>query len=183
MIAYKGFEPGLVCRDYQFVMGKNVTEQANCAANGFHCAENPLGCLSYYPDMTRSVYCVVEAGGDMDEDARDSKIACTELTIVKQLSMEEFFLHALAYMVDHPYRQWNGRVQKNRGSAYEGYVVVRGTDPLAKGKLGDILALAKENAATKRISHVALMVVDGTHIQPVTWYDINSKERKDCEHE
>ena len=120
MIAYKGFEPGLVCRDYQFVMGKNVTEQANCAANGFHCAENPLVCLSYYPDMTRSVYCVVEAGGDMDEDARDSKIACTELTIVKQLSMEEFFLHALAYMVDHPYRQWNGRVQKNRGSAYEG---------------------------------------------------------------
>lgn len=31
MIAYKGFAPGLVCRGYQFVMGKNVTEQANCA--------------------------------------------------------------------------------------------------------------------------------------------------------
>ena len=42
MIAYKGFYPGLICRDYQFVMGLNVTEKANCKANGFHCAENPL---------------------------------------------------------------------------------------------------------------------------------------------
>ena len=54
MIAYKGFHPGLICRGYQFVMGLNVTEQANCAANGFHCAENPLDCLSYYPDMKQS---------------------------------------------------------------------------------------------------------------------------------
>ena len=27
MIAYKGFYPGLICRDYQFVMGLNVTEK------------------------------------------------------------------------------------------------------------------------------------------------------------
>lgn len=77
----------------------------------------------------------------------------------------------------------NGMAASKKTAAPLMKVVVRGTDPLAKGKLGDILALAKENAATKRISHVALMVVDGTHIQPDTWYDINSKERKDCEHE
>lgn len=183
MIAYKGFEPGLVCRGYQFVMGKNVTEKANCAQNGFHCAENPLDCLSYYPDMAHSIYCVVNPGGDMDEDACDSKIACTELTIVKQLSMEDFFLHALAYMVDHPFRTWNGHVRQNHGSALNGYIVVRGSNPLAKGKKGDILALAKEDPSTKKITHIALMIVDGKHIRPNTWYDIDSKERKDCEHE
>ena len=32
-------------------MGLNITDKANCRANGFHCAENPLDCLSYYPDM------------------------------------------------------------------------------------------------------------------------------------
>ena len=42
MIAYKGFLPGLICRGYQFRMGLNVTEKANCAHNGFHCAEDPL---------------------------------------------------------------------------------------------------------------------------------------------
>lgn len=48
MYAYKGFEPDLSCRGYRFVMGKNVTPEANCASNGFHCAENPLDCLSYW---------------------------------------------------------------------------------------------------------------------------------------
>lgn len=47
MIAYKGFLPGLICRGYQFRMGLNVTEKANCAHNGFHCAEDPLDCLRY----------------------------------------------------------------------------------------------------------------------------------------
>lgn len=51
MYAYKGFEPDLSCRGYRFVMGKNVTPEANCASNGFHCAEDPLDCLSYYFHM------------------------------------------------------------------------------------------------------------------------------------
>ena len=91
MYAYKGFEPDLSCRGYRFVMGKNVTPEANCASNGFHCAENPLDCLTYYSDMDRSIYCLVQPGGDIDEDDRDSKIACTELTILRQLTRKEFF--------------------------------------------------------------------------------------------
>ena len=45
MIACKAFNPGLVCLGYQFVMGKNVTDKANCRQNGFHCAEDPLDCV------------------------------------------------------------------------------------------------------------------------------------------
>lgn len=33
MIAYKGFQPGLVCRGYRFVMGLNTTAEANCIYN------------------------------------------------------------------------------------------------------------------------------------------------------
>ena len=98
MIAYKGFEKGLRCRGYQFQMGLNVTAEANCRQNGFHCAEDPLDCLSYYSDMDMSMYCIVNAGGDVHEDGSDSKISCTELTIIKELTRKEFFLHALAYM-------------------------------------------------------------------------------------
>ena len=72
VIAYKGFHKGLTCMGYQFVMGKNVTEKANCRENGFHCAENPLDCLNYYPDIGNSEYCIVAAGGDLDEDGRGS---------------------------------------------------------------------------------------------------------------
>ena len=102
MIAYKGFRPGLICRGYQFVMGLNTTEKANCRENGFHCAEDPLDCLSYYSSLEHSEYYIVNAGGDIDEDEHDSKIACTELTVIKRLTKEELFLHGLAYMVDHP---------------------------------------------------------------------------------
>ena len=79
MIAYKAFEHGLICRGYQFSMGLNRTEKANCRQNGFHCAEDPLDCLTYYSDMDRAEYYVVDAGGDIDEDGYDTKISCTEL--------------------------------------------------------------------------------------------------------
>ena len=89
MIAYKGFLPGLICRGYQFRMGLNVTEKANCAHNGFHCAEDPLDCLRYYGDINHAEYYIVDAGGDIDEDGVDSKISCTELTILKRLTKKE----------------------------------------------------------------------------------------------
>lgn len=177
MIAYKGFDLGLRCRGYQFSMGLNTTEKANCAANGFHCAENPLDCLSYYGNMECSEYYLVNAGGDVDEDNVDSKISCTELTILRKLSKMDFFLHALAYMVDHPKRAWNGEVRKEIGQASNGYVVVRGIEPRASGQLGDILALAKENPKTRKITQIAITQVDGTKILPNRWYNIDFAER------
>lgn len=178
MIAYKGFHPGLICRDYRFVMGLNVTEKANCRANGFHCAEDPLDCLTYYSNMEQSEYYLVDAGGDVDEDDNDSKIACTELTILKKLDREEFFLHALAYMVDHPGREWNGKVHKCQGKAQYGYAVVRGVDPVACGCKGDILAFAKEAPGGGKIVQIALVRVDGKRIKSNIWYDIDLTERK-----
>ena len=77
MIAYKGFRPGMICIGYQFQMGLNVTEKANCRQNGFHCAEDPLDCLSYYGDVDHSEYYIVNAGGDIDEDEVDSKKNCS----------------------------------------------------------------------------------------------------------
>ena len=179
MIAYKGFEKGLICLGYHFQMGMNITDKANCAANGFHCAENPLDCLTYYPRMENSMYCIVDAGGDMDEDDHDSKISCTELKIIKELSREEFFLHSLAYMADHPKRRSNHKVKEDKGSADDGYAIVRGPDPIACGKeVGDILAFAKENERGTKIVQVALVKVDGVSVKPNVWYGIDLRERK-----
>ena len=167
MIAYKGFRPGLICRGYQFVMGLNTTEKANCRENGFHCAENPLDCLSYYSSLEHSEYYIVNAGGDIDEDEHDSKIACTELTVIKRLTKEELFLHGLAYMVDHPRRVWSSHVAANRAMANCGYAVVRGKDPVATGRLGDILAFAKEAPDSESIVQVAVGRIDGVTLSTV----------------
>lgn len=178
MFAYKGFNPGMVCLGYQFVMGMNVTDKANCRQNGFHCAENPLDCLSYYGDMKRSEYYLVRPGGDMDEDEIDSKIACTELEIIKRLDREEFLLHALAYMMDHPKRKCNSHVARDQASASCGFAIVRGIDPIAKGKKGDILAFAKEDARTGKITQIALNHVDDKKLKSGVWYDIDLNTRK-----
>lgn len=181
MIAYKAFLPGCVCRGYQFHMGLNVTESANCAENGFHCAENPLDCLSYYSNIKGSVRYLVDAGGDIDEDSCDSKIACTHLTLIKKLTLKEFIFHSLAYMADHPGRIWNGHVKKDSGVARDGFTIVRGSDPIATGSLGDVLAFAKEQPEGEKITQVALTRVDGKKILPGCWYDIDFKERQVAE--
>ena len=178
MIAYKGFEPGLICRGYQFVMGLNVTEKANCVANGFHCAENPLDCLTYYGNMDESEYYLVDAGGDIDEDDHDSKIACTELTILKKLTREDFFLHALVYMVDHPALERTNKITRERATASRGYAVVCGIDPVAKGQVGDILAFAAEEPYSGRIIQIAVARVDDEKFRAGVWYGVDLKERK-----
>ncbi len=180
MIAYKGFNKGLQCRGYQFHMGLNITEKANCRANGFHCAEDPLDCLSYYSDMDSSEYYIVNAGGDVHEDGQDSKISCTELTIIKKLSRMDFFLHALAYMVDHPKRKWSSQVIADKGTAvkYKPYAVVRGLDPVAQGTKGSVLAFAKEDACGN-IVQIALTEVDGVSVKPNTWYGVDLVVRRD----
>lgn len=178
MIAYKAFNLGMVCLGYQFVMGLNVTDKANCRANGFHCAENPLDCLTYYPNMDKSEYYLVDAKGDINEDGSDSKIACTELVIIKKLTLEEFFLHGLAYMADHPLIKCSHHVEKDRAKARNGYAVVRGYDPIAQGNLGDILAFAKEEPQSRAIVQVALSRVDGEKVLPDTWYGVDLTERQ-----
>lgn len=77
-IAYKAFGPGLVCRNYQFEKGRNVTDKAKCAAGGFHCAEDPLDCLCYYQWNGKNEFWIVEAGGDIDEDGVDTSLTRKE---------------------------------------------------------------------------------------------------------
>ena len=193
MIAYKGFRPGMICIDYQFQMGLNVTDKANCRQNGFHCAENPLDCLNYYGDIDHSEYYIVNAGGDIDEDEVDSKISCTELTVLKRLTKEELLLHGLAFMADHPKREWNSHVRKDQAEACDGYAAVRGADPIAKGRRkgdvlaadpiakgcrkGDVLAFAKEDPATGSIQQIVVATIDGKTLLPNVWYGANLEKR------
>ena len=103
MIAYKGFEKNISCRSYQLKRyGINETTEANCRQNGFHCAENPLDCLFYYGDVRQSEYYIVDAGGDIDEDNVDSKIACTELKILRKLEIDQLILHGFPVLLPVP---------------------------------------------------------------------------------
>ncbi len=173
MRAFKGFHSDLTCIGYQFKEnGVNRTEKANCGRNGFHCAENPLDCLSYYSDWKRSVYYEVEAGGDLDEDHFDSKISCTEIRLIRRLSFEQLLLEAAAYMVEHPERRWNHRVYREKVTARCGFGVVRGKNPKASGKTGDILVILKEGPDNPGIEEIAFLKIDQKQYYPDRYYDV-----------
>ena len=93
------------------------------------------------------------------------------------IAKEELFLHGLAYMVDHPRRVWSSHVAANRAMANCGYAVVRGKDPVATGRLGDILAFAKEAPDSEAIVQVAVGRVDGITLMPDVWYGVDLTRR------
>lgn len=181
MIAYKITSPGLTAtrgsRDnYKLKMGLNTTKEANCARNGFHCAANPLDCLTYYSSLQDNEIYLVEAGGDIDEDSNDSKISCTELNIIRRLSVPEFIAASVLYAQKYPYAQSHRFIKENKGSAESGFCIVKGKNPLCKAlKIGDVLGFLK---ISETGIHAKVFVADGEKIKPGVWYTINGEEYK-----
>lgn len=55
----------------------------------------------------------------------------------------------------------NDKVQREHSTSRSGYAVVRGKTPTACGKLGDVLAFAREQRETEAICQIAVVEVDG----------------------
>lgn len=163
MLVYKAMNPGQVCRGTKLSHGLNIEKEANCAANGWHAAENPLDCLHYYHDEKQSEFWVCEAAGDIDEDGFDSKVSCTHLTLLKKLTLEEFVLHAIAYILRHPERR------SEKAFHHNSLHIVRGAKPKASADKGDVIGLLRERAGKYC---VAVFTVDGKKYLPNVEYTI-----------
>ena len=87
IIAYKGMDENMRCRGKQYEVGKTYTEdKAECCHAGMHACENPLDVLRYYRLNEKNRFFEVECSGDVSKDDRDSKLACTELTIKGEMN-------------------------------------------------------------------------------------------------
>lgn len=89
---YKGFNPDLTCRGFQYEIGKEYKcDKAISCEEGFHFCENPLSVFRYYPpscDNGLNRFCKVEGSGDFDLSESD-KVCCTEIKIEKKISLRE----------------------------------------------------------------------------------------------
>lgn len=91
IIAYKAMDKNMTCRGKQYEVGKTYYEdKADCCHAGMHACENPLDVLHYYPLSDGPRFFEVECGGDVDKDDKDSKFACTELTVKGELKLADF---------------------------------------------------------------------------------------------
>ncbi len=91
VVAFKGFDKNLRCRDYQYAIGQTFVHEGNvirCAASGFHSCESPIDVFAYYPPAD-SRYAIVEASGKIDRDNEDSKIASGTITITGEIKIPQ----------------------------------------------------------------------------------------------
>jgi len=180
MLAYKGFTKDLTAAlgsgNYQFEIGvKAETEKAKCASTGFHCAEDPLDVLDYYSGPTDR-YCIVKAEGDIHEDAHGSRISCTSLTPVKEITRQQLAAHACDYMYRHPNRETNKAVAEERGKADNYFAIVRGKNPIAKGRKGTVIFLLSEARESREIIGITALEIDGKQYKENVYYDSEGKE-------
>lgn len=190
MLAYKGFKSDLTCTfgrgTFQYQTGQTIKAEGSKAQHtGLHCAENPVECLRWYPLGGENRYFLVEAAGSIDElGGTDTQLACTEMTLLKELSLKEFAGHAMIYMVKHPLRDWKResrllQIAEDEAEADEnGIAIARGLHPKVKGKKGAVLGLIRDNGGL--IEDAKLFTVEG-EIKPDTWYTLKDRHPVEVE--
>jgi len=99
IIAYKGFDKNLKCRDYQYEIGKTFEHDGAVKAceSGFHACEYPLDVFSYYPPSS-SRFAVVKMHGETSKDSDDTKIASAKITIETEIKLPEMINRAVDWI-------------------------------------------------------------------------------------
>ena len=99
IIAYKGFDKNLKCRDYQYEVGKTFEHKGKVEAceSGFHACEYPLDVFRYYPPSS-SRFAIVKMHGETSKDSDDTKIASAKITIETEIKLPEMINRAVDWI-------------------------------------------------------------------------------------
>lgn len=91
VIAYKGMESDMTCKGFQYEVGKTYkTDKAKLCEYGFHACLNPRDVLDYYLEGESSRYFKVKLFWEITQcDEFDTKVAATEITILKEINIDE----------------------------------------------------------------------------------------------
>ena len=87
MKGYKGFDKNLKCRDKQYTIGKEESEnEAEICSKGLHFCELPHDVFGYYNAGNGNRFCEVEAEDVSDEIDDDSKRVAKRLFVKAEIS-------------------------------------------------------------------------------------------------
>ena len=114
---YKGFNPDLTCREFQYEVEKEYdTEKAVSCKTGFHFCENPFDVLGFYPPCSEkgiNRFCEVEGSGDLDE-SEDNKVACTHINIKAEIGLKGLITAGIKFILDKV--NWKDCKESNTGN-------------------------------------------------------------------
>lgn len=183
MIVFKATNSDMTCTlghgIFLYQLGIPATaEKSKCADSGLHACEYVLDCTRYYSLGRGNRFFKAKAEGDIAEDGCNTRIACTRMTLLKELSNHDIAREAMLYMLRHPYRdgwQKSGYMlstgeQTSEIEIQDGIAIARGKNPKVRGCIGSHMGLIKEQDG--KIVAAKLFEVDGENILPDTWYTL-----------
>ena len=98
MKCFKGFDKDLKCRDFQYEIGKEYTEEkADICNYGFHACEFPMDVFNYYPPSD-SRYCEVELEANNQKSSDDSKRVGKKISVKAEIGIAGIIKAGVEYI-------------------------------------------------------------------------------------
>ena len=98
MKCFKGFDKNLKCRDFQYEIGKEYTEETADICNcGFHACEFPMDVFGYYPPSD-SRYCEVELEENGQKSSDDSKRVGKKISVKAEIGIAGIIKAGVEYI-------------------------------------------------------------------------------------
>ena len=193
IIAYKAMDKNMQCRGKQYEVGKTYHEdKADCGHAGMHACENPLDVLHYYPLSDGIRIFKVECGGDISrEDGKDTKLACTKLTVEAEIKIADMVKLGVKAVMDRVNKNVKGTKNKASGDCSTGaasgdycraeafgkdsIAVANGAHSKARGALGCYIVLTEYDDDGHMIC-AKMARVDGSAIRENVYYTLKNGE-------
>ncbi len=172
IIAYKAMDKNMQCRGKQYEVGKTYHEdKADCCHAGMHACENPLDVLHYYPLSDGIRIFKVECGGDISrEDGKDTKLACTELTVEAEIKIADMVKLGVKAVMDRVNKNVKGTKNKASGNCSTGAASGNWSTGAASGGYCRAEAFGKDSIAVANGAHSKARGALGCYIV-LTEYD------------
>lgn len=199
MKCFKGFDKDLKCRDFQYEIGKEYTEEkADICNYGFHACEFPMDVFGYYhPSDSR--YCEVDLEENDQKSSDDSKRVGKKISVKAEIGIAGIIKAGVEYIKEQV--DWEDDKVTNTGDysaatntgnrsaatntgdysaaiveGKESIALAAGIKSKAKGKIGCFIVLAewKEINYEYHLVDVKSAKVDGENIKEDTFYMLKS---------
>ena len=101
IIAYKGFDKNLKCREFQYEVGKEyeMSGRIECCERGFHACESPLEVFDHY-DMLNSRFAKVEQSGEIDKEENSTKVCSSKIKVKAELKLADIINIGVEWIKD-----------------------------------------------------------------------------------
>ena len=114
MKCFKGFDKDLKCRDFQYEIGKEYTEEKADICNcGFHACEFPMDVFSYCPPSD-SRYCEVDLEENGQKSSDDSKRVGKKISVKAEIGIAGIIKAGVEYIKEQV--NWEDDKATNTGN-------------------------------------------------------------------